>query len=69
MRLRGVLGLRVVTTLGVRSVAVIDLCVTLLSATSAQIARQRRKSLSHEQCEYTQHGEDSSDDGAAEHRD
>jgi hypothetical protein len=46
---------------------VINLCVTLLSTATTQITWNRAKSLNHEQCEYTQHGKDSSDGGAAKH--
>ena len=45
----------------------VDLCKALLSATAAQIPRKPTKSLNHEQCEHTQHGKESCDDGATGH--
>ena len=46
----------------------VDLCKVLLSATTAQISSNPTKSLNHEQCEHTQHGEESCDDGATGHQ-
>ncbi len=58
---------RVVAVFRMRAKTVICLGVGLRSPTLAQVPWNHPKSLNHEQCENTQHGEDSGYGGNTEH--